>query len=108
MSDESNSRYAVVTTACADAGEAEKIAAVLLERKLAACIQTSPVVSRYIWKGEICTDKEVLLFIKCRRDCYAGIEQAILENHSYELPEILVIPVFGGYGKYLKWIDGED
>jgi periplasmic divalent cation tolerance protein len=103
-----NSEYAVVTTACANGEEAEKITAVLLERKLAACVQMFPVDSRYVWKGEICADKEILLLIKCRRDCYAGIERAILENHSYELPEILLTPVLGGYGKYLAWMDNNE
>ncbi|MDR1532401.1 MAG: divalent-cation tolerance protein CutA [Clostridiales bacterium] len=101
-----NGKYAVVTTACANDGEAEKIAAVLLERKLAACVQMLPVNSHYVWKDEICADKEVLLLIKCRRENYAGIERAILENHSYELPEILLTPVLGGYIKYLEWMDG--
>jgi periplasmic divalent cation tolerance protein len=100
--------YAVVTTACANEAEAEKIAGVLLERKIAACVQMFPVNSRYIWKGELCADKEVLLFIKCRRDNYGDIERAILENHSYELPELLLTPVEGGYRKYLDWMAEDD
>jgi periplasmic divalent cation tolerance protein len=105
MSDMSNGKYAVVTTACANDEEAEKIAAVLLERKFAACVQIFPVSSRYVWKGEVRADREVLLFIKCRRDNYAGIERAILENHSYELPEILLMSVESGYIKYLEWMN---
>jgi periplasmic divalent cation tolerance protein len=106
MSDANNSKYATVTTACADDAEAGKIAEVLLGRKLAACVQTLPIGSRYVWKGEMRADREVLLLIKCRRDRYADIERAILENHSYELPEILLTPVLGGYDKYLEWMDG--
>ena len=102
-----NNNYATITTACADKDEAERIAALLLERKLAACVQMFPVSSRYVWKGEMCADEEILLLIKCRRDRYAAIERAILENHSYELPEILLTPVLGGYGKYLAWMDDD-
>jgi periplasmic divalent cation tolerance protein len=106
MPDINNSKYAMVATACANDEEAGKIAAALLERKLAACVQMLSVRSRYVWKGEMCADEEVLLFVKCRRKNYAGIERAILENHSYELPEILLTPVIGGYSKYLEWMDG--
>jgi periplasmic divalent cation tolerance protein len=103
-----DNEYAVVTTACADEAEAEKIAALLLERKLVACVQMFPVNSRYIWKGELCADKEILMLIKCRRDNYGDIERTILENHSYELPEILLTPIRGGFRKYLDWLTGED
>jgi uncharacterized protein involved in tolerance to divalent cations len=56
-----------VTTACANDEDAGKIAAALLLRKLAACVQMFPVNSRYVWKGEMREDKEILLLIKCRR-----------------------------------------
>jgi periplasmic divalent cation tolerance protein len=101
------SKYALVTTTCADENEADRLAMVLLAQKLAACVQMSAVDSRYVWKGELCADREILLIIKCRRDCYADIERAILDNHSYELPEILMTPIEGGYKKYLEWIDDE-
>jgi periplasmic divalent cation tolerance protein len=99
------SKFAVVTTACVDENEAGKIATVLLSRKLAACVQMFPIDSRYVWKGKLCADREILLVIKCLRGDYSDIERAILDNHSYELPEILLMPVDGGYGKYLDWID---
>ena len=98
-------KHAVVTTACANEDEADKIASVLINEGLAACVQMFPISSRYIWNGELCSDKEILLLIKCKRDNYAAIEPTILENHSYELPEILLTPVEGGYSKYLEWID---
>ncbi|MDR2356644.1 MAG: divalent-cation tolerance protein CutA [Oscillospiraceae bacterium] len=101
-------KYAVVTTTCSDGASAEKIAAILLEQRLAACAQMFPISSRYIWKGEMRADSEVLLHIKCRREYYADIERVILENHGYELPEILLMPIEGGYVKYLEWMDGGD
>ena len=105
MDDMNTNEYAVVTTACANEDEADKVASVLINKRLVACVQMFPISSRYIWNGELCSDKEVLLLIKCRRDNYAALEQVILENHSYELPEILLTPVEGGYSKYLEWID---
>ncbi|MDR2087830.1 MAG: divalent-cation tolerance protein CutA [Clostridiales Family XIII bacterium] len=99
-----DNEYAVISTACANEGEAEKIAALLLLRGLAACVQMFPVNSRYVWKGELCADRECLLLIKCRSDSYPDIERVILENHSYELPEILLTPVSGGYSGYLEWM----
>jgi len=98
-------KYAVVTTTCANDEEAGKIAAVLLEKRLAACVQMQPISSNFIWKGELCNEKEILLLIKCRADHYDAIEQEILKNHSYEVPEILLLPVAGGYREYLDWID---
>jgi len=98
---------AVVTTACTNENEAERIAAALVDGGLAACVQMFPVKSRYVWNGETCTADEVLLLIKCRRDRYPDIERTIIENHSYELPEILMTPMVGGYAKYLAWMDGE-
>jgi periplasmic divalent cation tolerance protein len=67
-----------------------------------------PVNRRYVWKGEMREDREILLLIKCRRARYADVERTILENHRYELSEILLTPALGGYFKYLKWMDGED
>ena len=98
-------KHAVVTTACANEDEADKIASILINKGLAACVQMFPISSRYFWNGEMCSDNEILLLIKCMHDNYAAIEQVILENHSYELPEILLTPVEGGYNKYLEWID---
>ena len=62
--------YAVVTTVCANEDEADKIASVLINNKLAACAQMFPASSRYVWNGELCKDNETLLLIKCRRDKY--------------------------------------
>jgi len=106
MNGTEDAAYAVVTTACGSMGEAERIAAALVDGGLAACVQMLPVKSRYVWKGEACRDDEVLLLVKCRRERYKDIERTILEHHSYELPEILMTPVAGGYAKYLAWIKG--
>ena len=97
--------YAVVLTTCSNNEAAEKIATVLLEKKLAACIQMFPINSYYSWEGKICNDAEVALFIKCNKSHYDEIQKTVLENHTYDLPEIILLPIGSGYEKYLGWID---
>jgi periplasmic divalent cation tolerance protein len=99
------SQYAVVLTTCSNEDDAKKIIASLLEKKLAACIQTYPVNSFYSWKGSLCHDNEILLLIKCKYGLFDSIKADILENHPYEIPEIILLPISDGYGKYLSWID---
>ena len=64
-----------------------------------------PVESVYSWKGEVCEGNEVMLLIKSKADLYGKIEAVIRENHTYEVPEILQIPITGGLPKYLNWIE---
>ncbi len=96
--------YCVVLTTTASDEETEKIALALLEKKLAACVQATPVKSFYTWKGRIHKDHENLLFIKCKSIDYAGIEECIRANHSYEVPEIVQLPLANGWPEYLEWI----
>jgi len=98
-------KYAVVVTTCPNEETSKKIAGLLLEKKLAACIQLFPINSIYLWKGEICDDNEITLFIKCNQSFYAAIEELIIANHPYEVPEIIMLPVIGGFEKYLGWVD---
>ncbi|MCL2231213.1 MAG: divalent-cation tolerance protein CutA [Treponema sp.] len=106
-----DNQYAMIINTCPDEETAKKIANLLLEKKLAACVQLFPINSIYSWKGEICNDNEIILFIKCRQNRYAAIEEVIIANHPYEVPEIIMLPVVSGFNKYLSWIDevsGED
>lgn len=98
-------RYAVVLTTCSNEDDAKKIITSLLEKKLAACVQTYPVNSFYHWKESLCNDKEILLLIKCKYGLFDSIKNDILENHTYELPEIILLPISDGYERYLSWID---
>jgi len=100
-----DTQYAMIVNTCPNEETAKKIANILLEKKLAACIQLFPINSFYSWKGEICNDNEIILFIKCRQSSYTAIEEAIIANHPYEVPEIIMLPVIGGFNKYLDWID---
>jgi periplasmic divalent cation tolerance protein len=98
-------RIQVQTTAGSEQ-EAERISAALVERRLAACVQTvGPISSRYRWRGEIENEREWLCLIKSESGRYEEIEAAIREIHSYEEPEILATPIVAGSAGYLAWID---
>lgn len=85
---------------------AQSLVASLLEQRLAACVNIIPgVQSHYEWKGELCCDGEVLLYIKTRRERFAAVEAAIRRLHPYELPEIIAVPITMGLAPYLSWID---
>ena len=101
------SEYTIVITTCPNDEQATRLAAALLEKKLAACVQTSNIISTYRWKGGVETEKEVRLMIKAKRSDYDAIEAFIKSTHSYETPEVLALPVIAGSQSYLDWIDGE-
>jgi len=84
----------------------EKLAKLLVGRKLAACVNTLPGArSLYWWKGKIQKAKEELLIIKSQKSLWPQLSKAIRENHAYEVCEILALPVDLGNPAYLKWID---
>jgi periplasmic divalent cation tolerance protein len=97
--------YLQVLTTAGSEEEAEQIAAALVERRLAACVQTvGPITSRYRWQGEIETAREWLCLVKTEAERYAGVETAIRELHSYEEPEIVATPIVAGSQGYLDWL----
>ena len=103
-----NSKAILVLTACNDAEEADAIAASLLERRLAACVnRLEGVVSTYRWKGKVRRDQETLLLIKTTEDRFKAMEKVIRRQHSYELPEILAVRIQDGSQSFLDWLIGE-
>ena len=84
--------------------EARSIAAALVERKLAACAQISSIQSFYTWEGEVQDDDEFRVLVKTTEDRYAGVEAAILELHSYDLPAIVALDFTHAYGPYTDWV----
>ena len=96
--------YSVVMTTCPGSEEAQMIADALLGEELAACIQTMPIQSHYIWEGAVQNGEEILLLIKGKSENYGAIEKAILRLHPYEVPEIIRLPVEGGHDRYLSWL----
>jgi periplasmic divalent cation tolerance protein len=97
--------YCIILTTAGSREEADQLAEMLISRKLAACVQVTGVSSFYMWKSELRREPEHLLLIKTLAARYAEIEAAILENHSYEVPEIIQLPVQRGFDRYLRWID---
>jgi periplasmic divalent cation tolerance protein len=95
----------ITTTGTID--DARRIAAALVERRLAACVQVvGPIESIYHWQGKVEAAQEWQCWIKTRGDLYASVEQAIRELHPYELPEILTIPAEASK-PYLDWLRRE-
>jgi periplasmic divalent cation tolerance protein len=100
--------YIQVVTTTEHREDADRIARMLVERRLAACVQVSgPITSTYRWHGQIETAAEWQCWAKSRRDLYAEIEQAIRLVHPYEVPEILAVPILAGSADYLAWLEQE-
>jgi periplasmic divalent cation tolerance protein len=98
----------LVTTNCPDSATAQRIAQSLVQNGLAACVnQLPPVASIYRWRGAVETASEVPLLIKCTRERYPQVEEAIRQLHPYDVPEIIALPVVTGFGPYLRWVDDE-
>lgn len=98
--------YSVMMTTSSSVEEARKIAEALLNKKQAACVNiVGPMESHFVWKGKFCTEKEYLMVIKAREDHFRKIKETILKMHSYEVPEIILLPIKKGFDRYLRWID---
>jgi periplasmic divalent cation tolerance protein len=95
----------MILIAAGSQAEADSLAELLVSQHLAACVQVIPISSTYRWQGKLHKEAEFLLLVKTRAALYAQVEAAILANHSYELPEVLQIPVTAGLDRYLSWID---
>ena len=88
--------------------EAHKVAELLLERRKAACVNIVPgVASSFWWQGKLDSARESLLIIKTRALLLPEIIELVKSVHSYEVPEIIALPIIGGNEDYLKWIDDE-
>jgi periplasmic divalent cation tolerance protein len=98
----------VVFSTCGSEEEARKIACMLIEKRLAACVNiTAPVTSVYRWKGAVEEAREFLLIIKSSRERFDELRIALESMHSYELPEVLALPVAEGSANYLAWLEDE-
>jgi len=86
-------------------GEAEKIAHILLEERLIACVNIIGSVSSYFhWNGKIDSTKECLMLMKTRADLFEFLESRIRILHSYDVPEVLAVPIVNGSKEYIDWL----
>jgi periplasmic divalent cation tolerance protein len=97
--------FGVITTTVAESSDAESIAAMLLQEKLAACVQIVKIESRYIWKGEANHTPEWMLMIKTRTALFDAVIDRLAAEHPYETPEIVATPFSAGHAGYLGWIE---
>lgn len=94
----------VVLSTCASEDEAEKLARLMVEEHLAACVNVIPRLrSYYRWKGTVECAEEFLLVIKSSRDRMSSLVATLERAHSYQVPEVIALPVVEGASHYLQW-----
>ena len=102
------SSHIVLFITTADAEEAQRIAGVLLEAKKAACVNIMPEVrSSFWWQGEPESAEESLLIVKTEASALDEIVDLVKQHHSYDVPEVIALPIIGGNPDYLDWIGNE-
>ena len=95
----------LVSTAAPDGETARRLARLLVEDHLAACVQiVDPIRSVYRWQGAVKDEAEVLLLAKSAQDLVPRIDELLRREHPYELPELAAVPITGGSTEYLKWL----
>src|SRR5271156_6433116 len=96
----------LVLVTCGSAKEARHIARAMVERRLAACVSmiAFPVESTYRWKGKVESAQEFLLLAKTMKTQFSLLRDAVKRMHSYDVPEIIAVPIVHGSTDYLSWI----
>jgi len=95
----------VVFVTAGSEAEAETIAKTLVDEQLAACVNIlSPMRSIYRWEGKLSDDREWLLVIKTRMDRFSAVEEKVKVLHSYQVPEVIALPIVQGSEGYLHWL----
>jgi len=94
-----------ITTTTGTREVAERIAAELIDLRLAACVQVSgPITSVYRWQGQVENEEEWLCTAKSSREKLSAIQELLKRLHPYEVPELIATPIIGGSEAYLKWL----
>ena len=97
--------YIIILVTCKDKLEAEKITQTLLKERLIACGNiVNPVTSFFNWLGKIDKEEECLIVMKSRRDLFEQVADQVKGLHSYEVPEILALPIVEGSKTYFDWM----
>ena len=98
--------YIIVIATTASKQEAENIAQHLLQERLIACANiTVPVASLFHWNDKLEKAEEHLVFMKTRKDLFEKLSETVKKLHSYEVPEIIALPIVDGSKEYLAWLD---
>ncbi len=101
------SDYCIITTTTDSKENANAITQLLLEKKLIACVQSTVIQSAYQWQRKIINSEEILLQMKTKRSLFEKIQTEIEHMHTYDVPEIIMIPIEGANLHYLQWIEDE-
>lgn len=100
------SEYIQITTTTDTQEEATRIAKLLVQSRLVACAQVSgPIQSIYWWKDKVESAQEWVCSAKTHRQRYEEVEAAIHQAHSYDVPEVIALPIVAGSTQYLRWVD---
>jgi len=98
--------YVLCLVTIDDIEKAAEMAKILVAERLAACVNIIPGVrSFYLWKGQICDESELVLYIKTSLELYSALEARVQEIHPYEVPEIIAVRIENALPAYLAWID---
>ena len=99
-------QYGVVFITVPNEQEAEKIAKALVEQNIVGCVNIIPKIrSIYLWEGDICDDSELLLIAKTKKEAFNVLKNTVQELHSYDVPEIILLPIEKASENYAKWLD---
>ncbi len=106
MTDASSSPdHVVVMTTVGSEEAARELSRALVDEGLVACAQRVPVESCYRWEGEVVDEREVLLLLKTPHARAGELVEALARRHPYEVPEVIELPVTGGWPPYLRWME---
>jgi len=101
-----NGEKRIVFITASSQEEAARIAKALVAEKLAACVSIVPSVrSIYMWKGEVCDEGEVLMIAKTSQARFSALAERVGSLHSYDVPEVIAMPIVDGLQPYLEWMD---
>ncbi len=103
--DGADTPYCLVLTTVADEPQAQTLARQIVQARLGACVQIDHIHSVYRWDGQLCSELECRLMIKTRHALFEALAQFIRAHHTYEVPEIVQIPLTAGSTDYLRWVD---
>ncbi|MDD5692055.1 MAG: divalent-cation tolerance protein CutA [Candidatus Omnitrophica bacterium] len=97
--------HIVVFVTAGNKKEAQKIASGLIKKNLAACVNIAKVDSVFFWEGKVQKSRESLLIVKSTKAKFPQLARMVKSLHSYDVPEVIALPVIAGYKPYLRWID---